>query len=119
MDKRIIGSQYEVIPAKDKKSDTYFVNSKEIGLKEMGMIAVIFEMKRCEPERKLTISNLTELVADGKSCTMATLQRLEKNGYVHKWKFRDSNGKINGWKYIVYEDCKDNPYFIGKQGGVK
>lgn len=89
--------------------DNNIVRNKELTLKGKGMMLVLLSL----PDGwEFTEMGLVAILKEGRDAVRATLQELEKFGYLHRKRLRDDKGKMAGTEYIVNEiPVLDNPTY--------
>ena len=73
-----------------------------ISLKAKGLLGILLSLPT---SWDLSIMGLTKITKEGKHSITNTINELIKNGYIERNTIR-SQGKFNGYQYIVYEKPK-------------
>lgn len=78
----------------------YHLRDSHLSLKAVGLLSKVLALP---DEWKFSIEGLASIVKEGKSAVAATLNELEKEGYLKRNKIRDAYGRIICVEYIFYE----------------
>jgi predicted transcriptional regulator len=80
--------------------DKYCLNDKRISLKATGLHSYLMGL----PDNwKINVADLVNRKRDGRESVTTAIKELEKAGYIVKNRNQLPDGRMNGWKYTVYE----------------
>jgi len=76
------------------------IQDSKLSWKAKGLHAYLLSLP---DDWKIYVEELTKHAKDGKDSTKATINELEKMGYISKNKLRDGSGRFKGYEYIIFE----------------
>ncbi|WP_027724641.1 helix-turn-helix domain-containing protein [Tuberibacillus calidus] len=88
--------------------DNKQVQRSDLSFKATGLYCYLMSLP---DDWNIYISDLKNRKTDGKSSVSSGIEELIKKGYMYKFRLRDENGRLRGWRYEFFEDPEDNPNF--------
>ena len=78
----------------------YHLRDERLSLKARGLLSMILSLPE---DWDYTLAGLVAISKDGLTAVRGALHELEDNGYIHRERQRDPNGRLAGAIYTVYE----------------